>query len=363
VVVAPDDQPPGPAVGRSAALSDADATALPPPELHTVTDDEVVVYRGGRAERIVGLASDTEYEVAGVAVRTLPRPAGEHVATVATVNDVHFGEVECGRLEGHDIGPVLRCEPGEAPYPEVMNAAAAEEIAEVRPDLVVAKGDLTAAGRAEEHAAFEACYGKRFGDRLIATRGNHDNPAGGGTFAPPPVQARNVAGVTVVVLDTSRPGQGGGSLDADQLDELDTLAAAADRPVLVFGHHPVRDDTVEDWMGDASALDAGSSAGLLAVVARRRRIVGYFAGHTHRNRVRRFPVTGEVPFAEVAATKDFPGSWAEYRIFEGGALAVHHRISDPAALSWSERCRALVFGLYPRYALGQVQDRCFPIGW
>ena len=26
---------------------------------------------------------------------------------VATVNDLHFGEVECGRIDGLDIGPVL----------------------------------------------------------------------------------------------------------------------------------------------------------------------------------------------------------------------------------------------------------------
>ena len=35
------------------------------------------------------------------------------------------------------------------------------------------------------------------------------------------------------------------------------------------------------------------------------------------------------PFVEVACVKDYPGSWAEYRVFEGGVLQVHRRISTP----------------------------------
>ena len=37
-----------------------------------------------------------------------------------------------------------------------------------------AKGDLTDDGRAEEFAAFEACYRPAFGPRLHVVRGNHD---------------------------------------------------------------------------------------------------------------------------------------------------------------------------------------------
>ena len=59
--------------------------------------------------------------------------------------------------------------------------------------------------------------------------------------------------------------------------------------------------------------------------------------------------------------KDYPGSWAEYRVFEGGILQVHRRISSPEALDWSERTRALFGGLYPSYAFGRLEDRCFPI--
>ena len=61
--------------------------------------------------------------------------------------------------------------------------------------------------------------------------------------------------------------------------------------------------------------------------------------------------------------KDFPGSWAEYRVFDGGILQVHRRISDPDALAWSEKTRVLYRPLldYVEYALGSLDDRCFAI--
>jgi hypothetical protein len=101
---------------------------------------------------------------------------------------------------------------------------------------------------------------------------------------------------------------------------------------------------------------------LTEVVCRRTAIVGYFAGHTHRNKRRRLAGTGPFPWVEVGCAKDFPGSWAEYRVFEGGILQVHRRIhSNAAAVAWSERCRSLYAGMYPRYALGSIEDRCFEI--
>ena len=69
-------------------------------------------------------------------------------------------------------------------------------------------------------------------------------------------------------------------------------------------------------------------------------VIGYAAGHTHRHRVRRMVISG-APSIEVGCVKDFPGTWAEYRVYEGGVMQVVHRISDPAALRWSNRCRVL----------------------
>jgi Icc protein len=71
-----------------------------------------------------------------------------------------------------------------------------------------------------------------------------------------------------------------------------------------------------------------------------------------------------VPSIEVGCTKDFPGTWAEYRVYEGGVMQVVHRMSSPEALAWSESCRSLYsdFGVdYASYALGTLADRCFVI--
>jgi hypothetical protein len=68
-----------------------------------------------------------------------------------------------------------------------------------------------------------------------------------------------------------------------------------------------------------------------------------------------------IPTIEIGCVKDFPGSWAEYRVYEGGVMQVVHRVSSPKALEWSERCRHLYedFGIdYESYAMGTLEDRC-----
>ena len=330
-------------------------------EVTTVADDEAVLFEvsdGPVAIRIKGLTPDTSYEHGGAVFRTLPRPPGPRLATIATVNDLHFGETECGVIEGLEavVGPILRAPPGALPYPEVMNRAAVAEIGAIEPDAVVAKGDLTTYGTDQEYEAFLDCYWPVFGGRLHWIRGNHDGRLA--EFGPQEVA---MPGVILAILDTTIPGWPSGRLPAEQLEWLDELGARADRPVLVFGHHHCWDPGSRSRPATYFGINPDDSEGLVEVVARRPALSGYFAGHTHRNRVRRFPPTGRVPFVEVACVKDFPGSWAEYRVFEGGILQIHRRIASPAALAWSESCRAMVDGLYPAYAFGSVADRCFPI--
>jgi predicted phosphodiesterase len=319
---------------------------------------------------LAGLEPDTEYGLAVEGVepdgalparfRTLARPAGRLLATIATANDVHFGETECGHLgpPHEDIGPFFAVTPGEPPYPEVMNGAVIEEMQALDPDVVVVKGDLTERGSEEQFAAFLAAYGV-FGDRLAFVRGNHDamqDPTLAVEDAPYRV---DVGGVTLAVLDTVIPGRAGGRVPPDQLQWLDDLAAETNGPILVFGHHdvwpidaPVRPD---DYFG----LTPDSSEALVALVARHDNLAGYFAGHTHGNRVYRFPSARNVPFVEVACTKDYPGAWAEYRVYEGGYTQEVHRVTSPAAFDWAEATRGMFLGLYGELARGELDARCF----
>jgi 3',5'-cyclic-AMP phosphodiesterase len=310
-----------------------------------------------------GLEPDTEHDLDGIAVRTLPRPDGALLCRFATVNDVHFGEIEAGRIDDLTDGPIRRSAPGAPPYPEVMNQAAAAEMAAIDPVAVIVKGDLSQDGRPEEWEAFEACYRTPFGERLHVVRGNHDAYRHQADYAGD--QWIELPGVVVALLDTAIPGATTGSLSTEQLDWLDERCAGADRPVFVMGHH-------QQWIGsgpdakrsdDYFGLHPEASDALDAVAARRTGIVAYAAGHTHRHRVRHMARSG-VPSIEIGCTKDFPGTWAEYRVYEGGIMQVVHRMSSPEALAWSESCRNLYsdFGIdYGSYALGTLADRCFTL--
>ncbi len=330
-----------------------------PPELTTVGTDEAVLHDAGQVRRRAGLQPDTDYEWEGFAFRTLPEP-GERLATFATVNDVHLGEVEAGIIGGTDIGPTFRTEPGDDPYPEVMNRGAVAEIAALGPDAVLVKGDLTSTGTPAEYRQFLDLYEPAFGDRLLVVRGNHDAYYGH-DFADEPLQRVDLPGATLVLVDTSVKARPNGSLTGDQLERLDAIGAEADRPVLVFGHHhcwnPDSAERPEGYFG----IVPDASERLVDVFARRPMLRGYFAGHTHRNRVRRFSATGDVPFVEVASVKEYPGVWAEYRVHEGGILQILRRIASPEALVWTEKTRHMYEGTYRDYAFGQLTDRCFVI--
>ncbi len=325
-------------------------------ELTTVADDEVVVFDDGVPRRYLGLTPDQAPALDGVEVRTQPRP-GELLARVCTVNDVHFGETMCGVVEGTDIGPTFASEPGEEPYPEFMNRGAVAEIAAVEPDAVVVKGDLTAQGTLDEYGRFLEHYRTAFGDRLHHVRGNHD-AYHGEVFADFSTQEVTLPGVTLAILDTARDHQINGSLSTEQLGWLDELGARADRPVLVFGHHNIWNPEVDPRSDTYFGLQPDDSEALLAVFARRSRLRGNFAGHTHRN-LRQHPLDSRAPFVEVACVKDYPGAWAEYRVFDGGILQVFRRISTPEALSWTERTRHMYEGGYAHYSFGRLEDRCF----
>jgi len=342
-------------------------------ELTTVAEDAAVVHVDGVPHQFEDLSPATDYEFAidghAVAVRTLPRPGGERLGTVVTVNDLHFGETVCGAVDDDPRGPKLSVPPGATPYPEIMNRAAADEVAALGSvDVIVAKGDLTNAASAEEFDAFRRCWLHRFGDIVSVVRGNHDSDRAPAEWTGHRVV--DVPGLRLAVLDTVVPGEAGGHFDAGAAEWLDAVAAEADRPVLALGHHPARlgpnplDRLTPDLTDDYFELDPASTDRLVDVVSRRPSLIAYAAGHTHRNYVKHMESTGAVPYVEVGCVKDFPGSWAEYRVYEGGVLQIHHRISTPEALAWSEQCRVLYsdFGLdYTRYALGRLEDRCFAI--
>lgn len=331
-------------------------TSVSATELTTVADNLAVFHHGQHVVRHENLQPDTAYTEHGIDFRTLPRPEGRLLSVVATVNDVHFGETECGRIDDSQLGPIQFSLPGEQPYPITMNAGAIAEIKRLNPDAVLVKGDLTESGTDEQFAAFREHYEGAFADKLFVARGNHDRYRDQNEFVGD--QWIELPGITIALIDTTIPMQTTGRIDPPQFEWLNDQLSASTTPVIIMGHHQqwTEGNRSDDYFG----LHPDSSEALDALAARHVCVLAYTAGHTHRHRVRRMPRSG-IPTIEIGCVKDFPGSWAEYRVYEGGVMQVVHRVSSPEALEWSERCRHLYedFGIdYETYAMGTLEDRC-----
>jgi len=85
----------------------------------------------------------------------------------------------------------------------------------------------------------------------------------------------------LVVLDSTRPGEDPGELDADRLRWLDAeLAGAPDRVTLIALHHPPVSTGIAAW--DELGLPATDRRALGAVLDRHPQVRRVVAGHMHR---------------------------------------------------------------------------------
>jgi len=143
--------------------------------------------------------------------------------------------------------------PGALAYDRVDTAKALERCVAAlneftpAPDFVVMSGDLADTPTAEEYDHLK---------RLLAALklpfasipGNHDSrammraafPASNYAQSAGPLDQRiEIAGIDLLLLDSSVPGKPDGQLDSTTLEWLDaTLASSPQRPALLFLHHP-----------------------------------------------------------------------------------------------------------------------------
>jgi predicted phosphodiesterase len=333
-------------------------------EVTTVSDDEIVLHYvdegKSRVKRYEGLRSDSEIEIGLLKIKTFPKPPGELLCRFATVNDVHIGEKTAGLIEGFSEIEGISSEPGEIPYPTLMSMGAVDEISHIKPEVVLAKGDLTSGALDSEFNEFKDIFGGAFNDRLFITIGNHDAKSTS-NFSCEVVQVINIPGLKIVLIDTSITDQYNGQIKDSTIDAIDEIAHESQTPVLIFGHHNIWNPSSRVRPETYFGVNPTDSEKFVSLMGNNVKIKGYFAGHTHRNRVRRFDQSMGKPYVEVAALKDFPGSWAEYKVYEGGVLQVHRRLSSIKCLDWSDRCRNLYGGRYAQYSFGELEDRCFRV--
>jgi 3',5'-cyclic-AMP phosphodiesterase len=183
--------------------------------------------------------------------------------------------------------------PGALAYGRVDTAQALERCVAAlnelvpAPDLVVISGDLADTPAVEEYEHLK---------RLLAPLklpfagipGNHDSrdmmraafPDGAYAFSSGPLNQKvETGGLDLVLLDSSVAGKPHGELDTATLQWLDaTLASRADRPALLFLHHPPFVAGI--WHMDRQNL---VNAGELAPIIERHPCVRLIAtGHVHR---------------------------------------------------------------------------------
>lgn len=150
------------------------------------------------------------------------------------------------------------------------------------PAAIVHTGDITDAGKPEQYA--QAAQALRTDLPLFVAPGNHDDRAalradllGTRPSDDPLNQVHRVGELTVILLDSSVPGEPGGRLSEETLAWLRAALADGDGPVLLGLHHPpVR---VHSPIVDAIAL--ADPAPLAAIVAGSTRIAGVLTGHAH----------------------------------------------------------------------------------
>lgn len=171
----------------------------------------------------------------------------------------------------------------------LTEAVAAVAALDPMPDVIIATGDLTDFGRAEEYELLRELLAP-LKPPIYVIPGNHDDRAAmrvafrGDGYLPASGEFLNYTvenlPLRIVALDTLVPGEPGGSLCGERLRWLDqTLAQAPDRPSVILMHHPPFASGIEhmDSMGLVGADE------FIAVLARHKQVERVFCGHVHRS--------------------------------------------------------------------------------
>jgi predicted phosphodiesterase len=308
-----------------------------------------------------GLAPSTRYEVLldGVPIakaRTLDHPGGTERSRLATISDLHIGE------RGFGFAPRLRLE-GDELHGTICTRAALADLMAWGADRLVIKGDLAHDNQPGEYDELAAMLtGVSIPIDLIA--GNHD---GGNHRGPGRVESlvrpgvtfvdsaarREVAGVNLVLGSTFRAGHGYAATD-----HVEAMAAclAGGGPSLLLLHHQF---SPVPWHLPPGFMFRNAWRTLERIHAANPNVV-ISSGHTHRHRRKTWR---SLILTEVGSPKDYPGTWAGYRFFDGGMVQVVRRVSDPAAMAWNDCTARAVFGAWGHWSPGRLADRCFTHRW
>lgn len=304
-----------------------------------------------------------------LAARTLAPLPGEELVRFATLSDLHLGTEVFGH-RGTIAEPDRHRH--EHAHPRRCTEAAIDEAAAWGATRLIVKGDITNYGTPDQWRTYaELVAGAPM--PVDAIPGNHDHgrPGAHGPLLPSeaarafglsiarPVLVRDLPGLRVVLVDTTRAGRHGGTV-APVADDVLDATAEADRAggVLVVLHHQLQPRPLAD--GWPPGIAADESRALLDRLGAAHPHVLVTSGHTHRSR--RWGRAGVV-VTQVGSTKDYPGVWAGYRVHEGGIAQTVHRVERADCIGWTDHSRVAAFGAWEHASPGRLDSRCFTMPW
>jgi Icc protein len=267
---------------------------------------------------------------------------------VAQITDCHI--VEPGGFVADRIDPA----------PALERALSTLAAAPIRPDLVVGTGDLVNDGRPSQYDRLQELLAD-LDVPFVPVPGNHDDrselrrrfadvlPEGGPDD--PIDHVIDLGPLRLVLLDTQIPGTTAGRLTSAQLAWLhERLAEAADRPVVVFQHHPPF--TTGIGFMDRDRFEGGAE--YAEVLARHGHVELVSCGHLHRTIVRRFGGTVAATWPATSVALDLGlGDTPVHYTDEPTGVVLHHWDRDAGL-----RSHVLAAGDHerwiPAWALGRM---------
>jgi Icc protein len=155
------------------------------------------------------------------------------------------------------------------------------------PNAVLMSGDLADNAADDEYEIVRELLAQ-IGSPVYVLPGNHDDRDTlrrhfdlAGAMGTPVQYAVDLGPLRLVVLDSTRPGEVRGELDAGRLSWLDAeLKGAPDHPTLIALHHPPVSTGIAAW--DELSLPVADRRALGEVLQRHPQVRRVVAGHVHR---------------------------------------------------------------------------------
>jgi 3',5'-cyclic AMP phosphodiesterase CpdA len=153
------------------------------------------------------------------------------------------------------------------------------------PDAILVSGDLAEHATDAEYEDVRRLVSS-LGTPVFVAAGNHDDRSTlrrlfdvPGTDAGLVQYAAELGPLRLVVLDTTRPGEDDGELDADRLAWLDATLTASNKPTVVAMHHPPLPTGLPAF--DRISLTSAETDALREVITRHPHVCRLVAGHAH----------------------------------------------------------------------------------